>query len=182
MVVTHDTRDSEQARHEAGHARRTVVGVMGGGEVSDRQATVAYELGRLVAENGWVLLNGGRDSGVMDASARGAREAGGLTVGILPDDHRERASGHLDIQIVTGMGSARNAINVLSSDVVIACSGGAGTLSEIALALKAERPVVALDVAVGDSFRDFVASGRLVLADSPATAVHIAKQLLGRAS
>jgi uncharacterized protein (TIGR00725 family) len=148
-----------------------VIGVMGGGEVSDRRALAAYELGRLIAQRGWVLLNGGRNAGVMDASARGAQGAGGLTVGVLPDDHRGRASDHLDIQIVTGMGSARNNINVLSSDVVVACSGGAGTLSEIALALKAGRPVVVLDFAVGEAFQEFLADGRLVVVDTPAEAV-----------
>jgi uncharacterized protein (TIGR00725 family) len=138
----------------------------------------AYELGRLIAENGWILLNGGRDAGVMDASARGAHEAGGLTVGVLPDDDRSRASEHLDVAIVTGMGSARNNINVLSSDVVVACAGGAGTLSEIALALKAERPVVVLAFDVGTAFSAYTRSGQLVVVDTPAEAIGAAKRWL----
>lgn len=151
---------------------------MGGGETDARQTADAYELGRLIARNGWVLLNGGRDSGVMDASARGAREAGGLTVGVLPDDHSGRASAHLDVAILTGMGSARNAVNVLSSEVVIACSGGAGTLSEIALALKAGRPVIVLDFEVGTAFADYERRGDLVPASSPQDAVTLARELL----
>jgi uncharacterized protein (TIGR00725 family) len=151
---------------------------MGGGEADSRCAAYAYELGRLIAQEGWVLLNGGRDVGAMDASARGAREAGGLTVGILPDDHRGRASAHLDIEILTGMGSARNNINVLSSDIVIACAGGAGTLSEIALALKAGRPVIACDFDIGTTLSRYVESGELIVVDTPAEAVAAARRLL----
>lgn len=168
------------ARDRAAYAgmRRIVVGVMGGGATDAQQRADARELGRLIARRGWVLLNGGRDVGVMDASAQGAREAGGLTIGILPDDHRGRASAHLDVQILTGMGSARNVINVLSSDVVIACPGGAGTLSEIALALKAGRPVVVLDAEVGTAFAPYATAGALHRARSPREAVEIAAALL----
>ena len=71
-----------------------------------------YQIGRLIAERGWVLLNGGRPTGVMSASAQGCRDGGGLSVGILFDQERERASEHLDIVIPTGMGAARNIANV----------------------------------------------------------------------
>ena len=125
-------------------ARSPVVGVMGGGIASEETLALAEELGREIASAGWVLLNGGRDAGVMAASARGAAEAGGLVVGVLPGEDRDGASPHLSVAVVTGMGEARNAINVLSSDVVVALPGGAGTLSEIALARKAERPLLLL--------------------------------------
>lgn len=161
--------------------RRPVVGVMGGGEVDEARTAATYELGRLIAQNGWVLLNGGRNAGVMDASARGAHDAGGLTVGILPGDHDSDASAYLDVAIVTGMGSARNNINVLSSDVVVACTGGAGTLSEIALALKAGRPVVVLGSDVGTAFAEYVRSGDLVVVDTPAEAISVVKERLARA-
>ena len=105
---------------------RTVIGVMGSGENGDAALlAAARELGAAIARQGWVLLNGGRNSGVMDASAKGAAEAGGLVVGILPDADLQGASEHLSVAIRTGMGDARNAVNVLSSDVVIAMSGGA---------------------------------------------------------
>jgi hypothetical protein len=79
----------------------------------------------------------------MDAVNRGVRQAGGLTIGVVPGADRSFISDAVDVAIVTGMGSARNNINVLSSDVVIACgAGGAGTASEIALALKSKRPVI----------------------------------------
>lgn len=162
--------------------RRPVIGVMGGGEAAPEHVETAYELGRMIAQNGWVLLNGGRDAGVMEASAKGAHEAGGLTVGILPDDHRGRASAYLDIEIVTGMGSARNNINVLSSDVVIACTGGAGTLSEIALALKAQRPVVTVGLDLGPAFQPYVAQGRLHAVATAHEAILRTTELLARAS
>lgn len=161
--------------------RRPVIGVMGGGEVAPEHVETAYELGRLIAQNGWILLNGGRDAGIMSASAKGAHEAGGLTVGILPDDHRGRASAYLDIEIVTGMGSARNNINVLSSDVVIACTGGAGTLSEIALALKAQRPVVTVGLGLGPAFQPYVAQGRLHAVATAPEAIFRTTELLARA-
>ncbi len=150
--------------------RRTIIGVMGGCDGEPRTLTNAYELGKLIAARGWVLLNGGRPTGVMDASARGAREAGGLTIGVLFDGERDAASEHLDLVLPTGMGAARNAINVLSSDVVVACRGQGGTLSEIALALRFGRPVVLLDFDPGAAFLDACGSGIWRCVDTPAAA------------
>lgn len=147
--------------------RRAIIGVMGGAAVDAEVAQEAYELGALVAQNGWVLLNGGRACGVMDASARGAREAGGLTVGVLPDDSTNNVSAFIDVPIVTGMGAARNVINVLSSDVVVACPGSAGTLSEVALALKAGRTVILLGLEGGPGLDEYRGSGQLQEADTP---------------
>ncbi len=95
----------------------------------------------------WVLLTGGRNVGVMDAASKGAHQAGGFTIGILPSDDGYDASEYLDIPIHTGMGSARNNINVLSSDVVVACGSGAGTTSEIMLAMKSGKPLILLNAA-----------------------------------
>jgi len=81
-----------------------VIGVMGGGEADERTRDLAYRIGALIAREGWVLLNGGRDEGVMEASAKGARDAGGLTVGVLPDRDTSRASEYIDVPIVTDMG------------------------------------------------------------------------------
>jgi uncharacterized protein (TIGR00725 family) len=150
---------------------KVIVGVMGGGRASATQVEMAYRLGRLVADRGWVLLNGGRRAGIMEASARGAHEGGGLTVGVLPDDHHRQVSPYVQIPILTGMGSARNCINVLSSDVVVACPGGAGTVSEVALALKHGRPVVLLDFDLRSVFPSYVAGGQLQWAATPEEAV-----------
>lgn len=152
--------------------RRTMVGVMGGSVADERTTAGALELGRLIAEEGWVLVSGGRPTGVMQASVTGAREAGGLTVGVLYDEDRDNAAEGLDIVIPTGMGAARNIINVLSSDVVVACRGTGGTLSEIALALRFGRPVVLLDFDPGEAFLSAGASGaRWSLAATAAEAV-----------
>ncbi len=104
----------------------------------------AYELGKLIAQSGWVLLTGGRNVGVMNAASQGAKSVNGLTVGILPDANQQAISEAVDIAIFTDMGNARNNINVLSSDVVIACGLGAGTVSEVALALKGKKQVILL--------------------------------------
>jgi uncharacterized protein (TIGR00725 family) len=120
---------------------------MGPGEDIDRQTLEAARiLGRLIAEQGWVLLSGGRDSGVMKAVNEGAKQVpGSLTVGILPS-LETRPSPYIDILIMTDMGNARNNINVLSSDIVVAVGqGGTGTASEVALALKAGKKVILLD-------------------------------------
>jgi len=160
---------------------RPVVGVMGGGSVSEDVARTARELGARIARRGWVLLNGGRDAGVMAASARGAREAGGTVVGVLPGRTAEGASPDLDIAIVTGLGDARNLVNVLSSEVVIACPGGAGTLSEVALALKNDRPVILLGLEPGPALERYRRTGFLRTAATAAEAVRTAAELLGEA-
>jgi uncharacterized protein (TIGR00725 family) len=117
---------------------------MGKGDAAGAgDVATAEQLGALVAGEGWVVLTGGRPAGVMAAAYRGAKRVpGSLTIGILPAEAGPVAEG-VDIAIFTGMGSGRNQINVLSSDVIVACGrGGAGTASEIALALKAGKPVV----------------------------------------
>lgn len=159
--------------------RPVIVGVMGGGNVPPETMEMAERLGRRIAEAGWVLLNGGRNAGVMAASAKGAADAGGLTIGILPDDHDQAAAPGIEIPILTGIGGGRNMVNILSSHAVIACRGGAGTLSEIALALKHGRPVILLDFAVGDFFRPFAAEGQLREAATPEGAVALAGEVLG---
>ncbi len=128
-------------------ARRPVIGVVGSGAEDATAATLAEEVGRLIAEAGAVLLCGGR-RGVMEAAARGAKSAGGLVVGVLPgrDARESPPNAFVDVAIFTGMNEARNWVNACSSDAIVAVSGGYGTLSEIAFALVLERPVVLLGV------------------------------------
>lgn len=138
----------------------------------------AYDLGHRIAESGWLLLTGGRNVGVMDAACRGAKSAGGLSIGILPGESARGMSEFIDIPIFTGMGSARNQINVLSSQVIIACGMGPGTASEIALAIKAKKPVILLH-ANSNSFQFFQAlAGQITLADNPAQAIDQARQYI----
>ena len=151
--------------------RKPVIGVMGGADVDARVADMAERLGTLIAQRGWVLLNGGRNAGVMAASARGAAAAGGTVIGILPGMNREGSSPDLDFAIVTGLGDGRNLVNVLSSDVVIACPGSAGTLSEVALALKNGKRVISLGFDPGPSVDSYRRSGSLTSAGSPEDAI-----------
>jgi len=123
---------------------RPRIGVMGPAACSPRAAELARQVGFLIARRGGILICGG-GRGVMEAAAAGAREGGGITVGILPSSFASEANPYIDIPIVTGMGNARNVINVLTSQAVIVVHGAYGTLSEIALAMKCGTPVVALE-------------------------------------
>lgn len=118
---------------------------MGPGEsATPEQNEVAYKLGKAIAEQGWTLLTGGRSFGVMEAALKGASLSNGLTIGILPGDTIQGASPYAQIKIVTGMGSARNNINILSSHVIVVLGMAAGTASEVALAIKANKKVILL--------------------------------------
>lgn len=122
---------------------RVQIGVIGAGACPPEIERIAEEVGREIARQGAVLLCGGL-GGVMEAAARGAREAGGLTVGILPGPSAAEGNRFLDVRLATDMGHARNVILVRSSDAVIAVSGGYGTLSEIAIARKIGIPCVGI--------------------------------------
>lgn len=118
------------------------IAVVGGGDCSPTVRKTAEVLGRLLAEEGHILLCGGL-GGVMEAACRGSSQAGGTVVGILPGE-RGDANPYVGIRVATGMSHARNAIIVRSSDAVIALPGEYGTLSEIALALKMNKTVISL--------------------------------------
>lgn len=159
---------------------RILIGVMGPGEQATAgQIAVAYALGKALAEQGWVVLTGGRNAGVMTAACQGAQAAGGITVGILPGADVAHLSAAVDIPIVTDLGNARNNINVLSSQVVVACGLGAGTAAEVALALKAGKPVILMQV--GPETREFFqqfSQRPIVLAETVTVAIeHIHKNL-----
>ena len=119
------------------------IGVVGGGEGSPPVLSLAEEVGERIAAAGAILVCGGL-RGVMEASARGAHEGGGLTVGILPGGEHGDANPFIDVRIVTNLGEARNVVVVRSSHAIIALPGEYGTLSEVALALKIGVPVVGL--------------------------------------
>ena len=106
--------------------------------------TSAAEIGGLIAERGAVLVTGGL-GGVMEAASRGAIESGGVAIGLLPGGDRVGANRWLTASVPTGIGELRNGLVVRAADCVIACGGSWGTLSEIALALRSGKPVVALD-------------------------------------
>jgi len=123
--------------------RARVVSVIGAGSCTPEQTQLAQEVGRLLGESGVVLVCGGR-SGVMEAACRGAQQAGGITIGLLPGSDVSDGNPYLTVGLPTGLGHARNLLVALAGSSVIAIGGGAGTLSEIGLALKAGRRVIAL--------------------------------------
>ncbi len=119
------------------------IALCGPGEATPEELAIAERIGYLVASRGAILICGGLE-GAMAAACRGAKQAGGTTIGILPGYDPAMANPWVDIPICTGMGQARNVIIVASAGAVIATGGGFGTLSEISLALRLGRPVVLL--------------------------------------
>jgi uncharacterized protein (TIGR00725 family) len=119
------------------------IAVVGAGQASGEQARDAEAVGRALGEAGAVLVCGGL-GGVMEAACRGAKAGGGTTVGILPGDDRSAANAYVDVAVATGLGEMRNGLVVRAVDALIAVGGEFGTLSEVALALKAGKPVVGL--------------------------------------
>ena len=142
------------------------IAVVGAGRASEDQAGAAEAVGRALAEAGAVLVCGGL-GGVMEAACRGAKAGGGTTVGILPGPDRGAANPHVDVAVATGLGEARNALVVRAADALVAIGGEYGTLSEIALAVKAGKPVVGLGTWELDAVR---------IALSPEEAVRLALQ------
>jgi len=107
----------------------------------EEEYKIAYELGKEIAQRGWVVVCGGR-GGVMEAVCKGAKEMGGLTVGILPSYEGEEVNPYVDIKIRTGMSWNRNPLVVASGDMVVAIGGNWGTLSEIAYSLILGKPII----------------------------------------
>ncbi|OPX68506.1 MAG: DNA recombination-mediator protein A [Methanoregulaceae archaeon PtaB.Bin108] len=114
------------------------IAVIGPSSATDGEIRAAEEIGGILAEHGAILISGGL-GGVMEASCRGAKKKGGITVGILP--HTGSGNPHLTVQVRTGLSHARNIVVVESADSVVAVGGAHGTLSEIAIALKTGKPV-----------------------------------------
>ncbi len=154
-------------------ADRPVIAVIGAGDAPADVCTLAFEVGREIAAHKAVLVCGGL-GGVMEAAARGARERGGHTIGILPTYNRQSANRYIEFPVATGMGEARNAIVIGSADAVIALAGKGGTLAEIGFALKLKRPVVALG-----AWSEIAGLHR---AGTPAVAVTLALKLAGKRS
>ena len=120
-----------------------IISVIGAGTCNNEIYSIAEEIGKLIAQKGAILVTGGL-GGVMEAASKGAIEAGGTTVGILPGFSREDANKYVSIPITTGLSHARNIVIARSADAVIAVSGEYGTLSEIAVSLKLGKPVIGI--------------------------------------
>jgi uncharacterized protein (TIGR00725 family) len=148
-----------------------LIGVIGSGVCDGETQTLAREVGNGIARAGFGLVCGGL-GGVMEAACRGAAEAGGLTVGILPGESADAANPSVQLRIVTGMGVARNVVIVRSAAAVIAVAGGSGTLSEISFCVKLGVPVIGL--------RSFDVFPEIVQVSTPAEAVAEAMKRISR--
>ena len=126
------------------NSKPKIIAVLGGRECDEQTYEIAYAVGHAIAERDAVLLCGGR-TGVMEAACKGAVEAGGLTIGILPGADKNDANPWVKIVLPTGIGVARNAIIARACDAAIAIGGKYGTLSEIAYCLQLNKPVCGLN-------------------------------------
>jgi len=167
--------------------RRRIVAVIGNSQPPPPAIPVAEELGRLIVDNGWRLVTGGL-SGVMEAASRGARQSTcyqeGDVLGILPGPNAQAANPYVDIVIPSNLGYARNVLVVSSADAVVAVGGGAGTLSEIAMAWQLGRPVLGLAVPgwsaklAGEAL-DAKRTDRVISASTPTEAVNAMRTVFG---
>lgn len=149
----------------------TIIGVIGAANASEEEKRTSEKVGALIAGKKCFLLCGGM-GGIMEAACRGAKSAGGTTIGILPGPESSSANRFIDIPIVTGMGEARNVIVAKSSHSIIAVGGSFGTLSEISFALKSGIPVIGLDT--------WDVSEEIIKCKTPEEAVRTAFELSSR--
>jgi len=160
------------------------ISVIGGANSSDDALELAERVGQAIAKRGATLICGGL-GGVMEASCRGAKKQGGVTVGILPTLEKNHANDYVDIAIPTGLGYSRNFLVAQSGDAVIAISGSAGTLSEMAIAWFSDKPIIALAASGGWASKmagkqlDNRRNDQIHSAETPEEAVDIAFRELG---
>ena len=153
----------------AGRLVKGQIGVIGGGECAPEIYEIAHEVGQEIAKNGFALVCGGL-GGVMEAACRGAKAAEGITIGILPTSNKGDANPYVDLVIPTGLGHARNVLIVHASDALVAIDGEAGTLSEIAVALKIGKPIVGI--------KSWELEGRVPLAEGASESIHMLLEML----
>ncbi len=128
--------------------RNIQITLIGDSEEIEENNKIAYDIGYYIAIRGWILITGGRE-GVMTAASEGAKKGGGFSIALLPGENIEEGNPFSTVTIATGIGYARNSMNVMSGDVVVAVGGGSGTLSEIAYAWAYNKPIIACEFAEG---------------------------------
>lgn len=158
--------------------QKKIIGLIGSSDINSGEELLAEKTGKLLAEKGFIIVCGGL-GGVMEAGCRGAKSAGGLTIGILPSILKKDANPYIDIPIPTGIGEARNLIIIRAGSAVIAIGGGYGTLSEIAFALRLGVPVIGLKTWELDKISG--EKNQIIKAETPEEAVENAVKLAQRA-
>ena len=123
--------------------QKITISVIGGHEISHEVEELSHKIGKIIAKVGAILVCGGL-SGVMEAASRGAKEAGGTTIGILPGKEKEDANPYIDIALPSSFGYARNAMVACSADIIVALPGSYGTSSEISYGMVYKRPIIDL--------------------------------------
>lgn len=128
--------------------RKVQITLIGDSDEIETNNKIAYDIGAFIAEKGWILITGGKE-GVMTASSEGAMKKGGFSISLLPGEDINSGNPYSTVTIATGIGYARNSMNVLSADVVVVIGGASGTLSEIAYAWAYNKPIIACEFAEG---------------------------------
>ena len=160
---------------------KTIIGVMGATKATDEDLKNAYEIGRYCATKGYVTLTGGLKYGVMTEALKGAKENGGLTVGIMPTDNKDEFSEYADIPIVTTMKAGRNYIEILTSDIIVACGISAGTSSEISLAIKPNKKIILVNTYdEANEFYKKLAPSQIFIAKDYNEAIKIMEEIGGK--
>jgi len=141
MKVKTKNRRKKPAKIEPEYGQKITISVIGGSVISDDVDGLAHKIGKIVAKVGGILVCGGL-KGSMEAASRGAKEAGGITIGILPGRDKRDANPYIDIALPTTIGFARNVIVAASAHIIIALPGSHGTSSEISYGLVYKRPII----------------------------------------
>ncbi|MBI2499090.1 TIGR00725 family protein [Candidatus Woesearchaeota archaeon] len=162
--------------------KKILIAVVGHGDNAKKiHLKMAYKLGKEIAKKDHILLCGGRIEGIMGAAIKGCSDAGGISVGILPDSDLSKTSKHLKIPILTGMGFARNQIISLSCDGMIVVGGGVGTLTEVAYAYAYGKPIVFMKDSGGlveqfsNKYMDEKERVKILEASTPEEAINLIK-------
>ena len=153
---------------------KKIIGIRGPINAKEQDLINAYQIGKFCAENNYATLTGGLKHGIMNEALKGAKENGGLTIGIMPTDDKSQYSEYVDIPIVTTMKAGRNYIEVLTSDIIIACGISAGTSSEISLAIKPKKKIILIGLDnESNRFYQNLAPNQVCIVDSYKEAIDI---------
>lgn len=156
-----------------------IIGIMGATKATKEDLKNAYEIGKYCAKKGYATLTGGLKYGVMEEGLRGAKENNGLTIGIMPTDNKDEFSKYADIPVVTTMKAGRSYIEILTSDIIVACGVSAGTSSEISLAIKPNKKIILVNgYEEANVFYKKLAANQIFIAKDYSEAIQLIEELV----